>query len=1225
MFFSMFDNLRLAFRNPGKKGKKVASQRRSLGLCVEPLEERALMTIYNPILGIAVVEQGQPTMQQPVIPMGPSVPALTSANIIAQINQALQAPATANATLTGSSVTLGRITPTFGGTGYTTAPAVHFSGGGGTGASAHSVISNGVVTQIVVDKGGMNYTRPPTISIDAPTGFHDAALASFVLGVNQRLPNAQSYISGATVASGGKGYQKGDILTVQDGGGSAATLKVTGVDGNGAVTSVGVANGGSYGSNLPTLIGASLSGGHGSGATFNLNYNVNTNGYSVDSGATLNIPPLNSSNCVLSANVNTDGSVVFDLTISGVSGSLSVAIPQWLKNAGGAAVGAQLGSNGGLFGTIVGGVAGGALGGLLSDPSFNYTADVTAEFTLPTAAALLSGNGPGSGSVTLTANDIKLSGSNALGDVSQVFNAIAPFVPTSVTLTTTAAEQTQLDIEAAALSLGVTLLLKQAQTDGYNVNFTPRLNGISQIQFQFQPIVAFNEYTGNIEYYATLPSWVTKNGLTATVHDNADANGQMVINQIDLSKTHAELGFKGSGTQVSLNNQQIVFAPDTINQIGIATSNTKDNIQIQSLPASVTVYYDGGSGTNDSVTVGTPSNGLQGVAGVVDITASASLTVDDSADPIGRTATISKSAVSIQGLSTVYFTNLNSLNVKMMASDNVVNVEATNGTTTINDPAANGSVFVSPTANNLDNIGSLIINGSGSTALTIDDVAAPGKRQMTMYYTLNGNTLTRELVSSSSVPQPLQPPPKVLPPPAPTTITFHQLGSLTLAESNTGSQLDVDGTSAATTIDAGAAATINVDPNTQNLNNMNSMFTVQGTGSTVLQVFDQKNPGSAGQANPYTFNAGQLSMRKMNILYSNLHEVDLWAAHSTNNIQVLAAGSLSNGNVTALSVHAGTAKDQIAVTLPTAAGTLGAVSIDGAGAGLTLDGTETQNVWMPLASSSPPGFYAEVREHDVGITVSSQAVTYSDSVTDVSQAPAGSNGKPIDPKNPPPRPTKYTVTSSASQFGSTISYTNLANLVIKGGAVNTTYTVQSTAPTTPVTITAEAGTAYQAGVVNNNIFVTQSPTKNSFNVGYNGSVKNIQSKVTLNGQGASTVAVDDSKAPTTQADHVTVSNGPKNDVQVGLSGTQGQFFAAGGGLDCTGMSQLTLQLNNAAGDTATVAPNAVTALTIDGSATETGANMAALILNVMNGPSHAAGSGTISIAGFKPVTYSNMK
>ncbi len=52
-----------------------------------------------------------------------------------------------------------------GGTGYTSAPTVYLSGGGGTGATATATVSGGVITGISITYGGTGYTSAPTVWI----------------------------------------------------------------------------------------------------------------------------------------------------------------------------------------------------------------------------------------------------------------------------------------------------------------------------------------------------------------------------------------------------------------------------------------------------------------------------------------------------------------------------------------------------------------------------------------------------------------------------------------------------------------------------------------------------------------------------------------------------------------------------------------------------------------------------------------------------------------------------------------------------------------------------------------------------------------------------------------------------------------------------------------------------------------------------------------------------
>ena len=61
------------------------------------------------------------------------------------------------------------INVTYGGSGYTSPPAVTITGGGGSGATAAASISGGAVTQITVTHGGSGYTGTPMVIIAPPS------------------------------------------------------------------------------------------------------------------------------------------------------------------------------------------------------------------------------------------------------------------------------------------------------------------------------------------------------------------------------------------------------------------------------------------------------------------------------------------------------------------------------------------------------------------------------------------------------------------------------------------------------------------------------------------------------------------------------------------------------------------------------------------------------------------------------------------------------------------------------------------------------------------------------------------------------------------------------------------------------------------------------------------------------------------------------------------------
>ncbi|MBS1782856.1 MAG: hypothetical protein JSS78_07305, partial [Bacteroidetes bacterium] len=69
-----------------------------------------------------------------------------------------------------------------GGSGYSSAPTVVFTGGGGTGATATSVVVSGAVTAIKVTNIGSGYTSAPTISFTGGSGSGATATANLSTG-----------------------------------------------------------------------------------------------------------------------------------------------------------------------------------------------------------------------------------------------------------------------------------------------------------------------------------------------------------------------------------------------------------------------------------------------------------------------------------------------------------------------------------------------------------------------------------------------------------------------------------------------------------------------------------------------------------------------------------------------------------------------------------------------------------------------------------------------------------------------------------------------------------------------------------------------------------------------------------------------------------------------------------------------------------------------------------
>lgn len=101
------------------------------------------------------------------------------------------------------------VTVTAQGSGYTSAPAVEFTGGGGTGATATAVLGTGPdagkVVSVTITNGGSGYTSAPTVAFTGGGGSNAAAtatVASLANAVCAALPAVLSKLTAHAVVEG---------------------------------------------------------------------------------------------------------------------------------------------------------------------------------------------------------------------------------------------------------------------------------------------------------------------------------------------------------------------------------------------------------------------------------------------------------------------------------------------------------------------------------------------------------------------------------------------------------------------------------------------------------------------------------------------------------------------------------------------------------------------------------------------------------------------------------------------------------------------------------------------------------------------------------------------------------------------------------------------------------------------------------------------------------------
>ena len=143
------------------------------------------------------------------------------------------------------------IIPSNRGSGFTSAPTVALTGGGGTGASAAAVISRGVAS-VAINQPGTGYSAA-SVAFSAP-----ASGGTRATGTVQVSAGA---VTGVTITNKGHGYGDAEVPTLTitgDGAGANASATMTGV-----IERINVVSGGSAYTSAPSV---AITGGAGTGA-----------------------------------------------------------------------------------------------------------------------------------------------------------------------------------------------------------------------------------------------------------------------------------------------------------------------------------------------------------------------------------------------------------------------------------------------------------------------------------------------------------------------------------------------------------------------------------------------------------------------------------------------------------------------------------------------------------------------------------------------------------------------------------------------------------------------------------------------------------------------------------------------------------------------------------------------------------------------------------------------
>lgn len=168
------------------------------------------------------------------------------------------------------------ITMTSGGLGYTSAPSLTMSGGGGSGFVGQCIMNGTSVGRVYISNSGDNYTSVPTLSFGTPWTASTAVTVGQQIYYSNRLytvtvagttSSTAPVISGAIatipVTNGGSGYTSSPAFTVSapdvPGGNTAV---VSAVVSGGVITGITISSGGTGYINPPTI---KFTGGGGTG------------------------------------------------------------------------------------------------------------------------------------------------------------------------------------------------------------------------------------------------------------------------------------------------------------------------------------------------------------------------------------------------------------------------------------------------------------------------------------------------------------------------------------------------------------------------------------------------------------------------------------------------------------------------------------------------------------------------------------------------------------------------------------------------------------------------------------------------------------------------------------------------------------------------------------------------------------------------------------------------
>jgi len=173
-----------------------------------------ITALASPVVGTGVIREiflnndGSGFISAPTVAISTSPSGLSGAD----------ATAVAITSTRASVTSIDRILITNAGFGYTVAPTITFSGGGGTGAAATcsiNTVSNSIV-RFTITQTGVGYGTAPTVTIGVPAGATAADRATGISSIGIDPSTGFNRVNSIFITNAGAGYTGGETVTIAD-------------------------------------------------------------------------------------------------------------------------------------------------------------------------------------------------------------------------------------------------------------------------------------------------------------------------------------------------------------------------------------------------------------------------------------------------------------------------------------------------------------------------------------------------------------------------------------------------------------------------------------------------------------------------------------------------------------------------------------------------------------------------------------------------------------------------------------------------------------------------------------------------------------------------------------------------------------------------------------------------------------------------------------------------